>query len=135
MGSKSGKWYNKGSMNKVQKQFLQFLVRWLLNSLGIWVAIRLIGSIHYSGGLFEIIFAGLILSVINAVIKPILIILSLPMIVVTLGLFMLIVNGMSVYIAAILSPGLNMGFGSAILAGMVIGLINYALTHMFDLVR
>ena len=108
-------------------------MRWALNTLGLWIAVRLIGSINYSGAISDILVAGFILSVVNAVLKPIFVILALPMIVLSLGLFMLIVNGFMVYVAAALSPGLSIGFGSAILAGIVVGLINYALTHLFDL--
>ncbi|HEV2412197.1 MAG TPA: phage holin family protein [Candidatus Saccharimonadales bacterium] len=120
-------------MSNIQKQFLQFLLRWALNSLGLWIAVRLIGSINYSGAISDILVAGFILSVVNAVLKPIFVILALPMIIISLGFFMLIVNGFMVYLTAALSPGLQMGFGSAILAGIVVGLINYALTHLFDL--
>lgn len=119
----------------IRQQFLYFILRWALNSLGLWVAVRLIGSINYDGSLLMIFLAGLILSIINVIIKPILVILSLPFILVTLGLFMVVVNGVMVYIAAALSPGLSMGFGSAVLAGLIIGLINYALTHILDLKR
>ena len=50
----------------------------------------------------------------------------------TLGLFVLVINGLLVYITAALSPGLSMPFSAAILAGMIIGLINYVLTHVID---
>lgn len=119
----------------IKKQFLYFLVRWVLNSLGLWVSIRLISSIDYDGNLFIIFLAGLILSIINVIIKPLLVILSLPFILVTLGLFMALINGVMVYVAAALAPELSMGFSSAILAGLIIGLINYALTHILDLKR
>lgn len=119
----------------IRQQFLYFILRWALNSLGLWVAVRLISSINYDGSLMVIFLAGLILSIINVIIKPILVVLSLPFILVTLGLFMVVVNGVMVYIAAALSPGLSMGFGSAVLAGLIIGLINYALTHILDLKR
>ncbi|HSX28306.1 MAG TPA: phage holin family protein [Candidatus Saccharimonadales bacterium] len=119
----------------VRQQFIYFVLRWILNSLGLWVAVRLIGSIDYDGDLSVILIAGLILSVINVILKPILVILSLPFILITLGLFMVVVNGIMVYVAAALSPGLSMGFGSAILAGLIIGLINYTLTHILDLKR
>lgn len=119
----------------LKQQFLYFVLRWALNSLGLWVAVRLIGSIEYDGDLSVILIAGLILSVINVILKPVLVILSLPFIVITLGLFMLVVNGIMVYVAAALSPGLSMSFGPAILAGLIIGLINYTLTHILDLKR
>jgi len=119
----------------LKQQFIYFLLRWVLNTLGLWVAVRLIGSIDYDGDLSVIVIAGLILSIINVILKPIFVILSLPFIVITLGLFMLVVNGVMVYVAAALAPGLSMGFGSAILAGLIIGLINYTLTHILDLKR
>lgn len=115
------------------KQFLYFLLRWLLNSFGLWVSIRLISGIEFDGSLSVIVLGGLILSLVNAIIKPILLILSLPFIVFSLGLFTIIVNGFAVFIAASLTPGLSMGFWSAVLAGLIIGLINYALTHIIDL--
>ena len=116
----------------LSQQFMTFLLRWALNSLGLWVAARLIGSIEFDGSLMVIIGSGLILSLINTLIKPLLVILSLPFIVVTLGLFVIVINGFLVYITAALSPGLSMPFSAAILAGMIIGLINYALTHVID---
>jgi putative membrane protein len=119
----------------LRKQFVYFLLRWALNSLGLWVAVRLIGSIQYDGDWSLIILAGLILSLINVILKPILVILSLPFIVVSLGLFMVIINGLMVYLTAKLSPGLSMSFGSAVLAGLIVGLINYTLTHVLDIKR
>lgn len=119
----------------LRQQFVYFLVRWALNTLGLWVAVRLIGAIEYDGDLAVLLIAGLILSIINVILKPIFVILSLPFIVITLGLFMLVVNGLMVYVAAALAPGLSMGFGSAVLAGLIVGLINYALTHILDLKR
>lgn len=119
----------------LRKQFVYFLLRWALNSLGLWVAVRLISSIQYDGDWSLIILAGLILSLINVILKPILVILSLPFIVISLGLFMAIINGVMVYLTAKLSPGLSMSFGSAVLAGLIVGLINYTLTHILDIKR
>lgn len=115
----------------LSQQFMTFLVRWALNGLGLWVSARLISSIEYDG-IIVIIGAALVLCVVNTIIKPILVILSLPFIVVTLGLFLLLINGIMVYITAAIAPGLSMTFGAAVLAGMIIGLINYALTHVID---
>lgn len=77
--------------------------------------------------------AGLVLSLVNSILKPIIVILSLPAILLTLGLFMLVVNGLSVYIALALVPGLEVGFGTSILVGVIIWLINYALSAIIDL--
>jgi putative membrane protein len=121
----------------MQRQFFLFLLRWLLNSLGLWVAARLLAGhgVTYdeSQGFVLFFWAGLVLSLVNAVLKPLIIILSLPAILLTLGLFTLIVNGLMVWIAGALVGGFSITFWAAVLAGMVISLINYVLTNLLDL--
>src|SRR4051812_23011520 len=79
----------------------RFIVRWLVCSLGLFIAAGLLGSsIDYGNELHVIVIAGLVLAVINVVLKPIIVIFSLPAILFTLGLFMIIVNGLTVYIAS-----------------------------------
>ena len=111
----------------------RFLVRWLVCSLGLWIAAGLLsGSIRYDS-VAAIIIGGLILAIINIVIKPILVIFSLPAILLTLGLFMIIVNGLTVYIASKLYTPLHIThFWAAVFAGMVIGLVNYLVTTILE---
>lgn len=121
----------------MQRQFFRFLLRWVLNSLGLWVAVRLLNGhgVTYdeSQGFILFFWAGLLLSLVNVVLKPIIVILSLPAILLTLGLFTLIVNGLMVWITAHLASGLAIDFWPAVLAGMIISLINYVLTSLLDL--
>ncbi len=118
----------------MRAQLVFFIVRWLLISLGLWVASRLLGGsfqdTEASTGTF--LLAGLVLSVVNTLLKPIIVVLSLPAILVTLGLFMLIVNGLMVYIALRFVPGLEVSFWGAVLTGMIISLINYIMTGIID---
>lgn len=121
----------------IRRQFGIFLIRWLLNSFGLWVAVRLLGT-GYSEAQVESSFAifllaGLIFSVINSILKPIVVILSLPAILVTLGLFMVVVNGLMVYLSLKLTPGLQMTFLNSILTGMILSLINYIVSSVFEL--
>ena len=113
----------------MRNRLVIFIVRWLFNSLGLWVAVRLLGtgydSIHPSVTLTGILFAGLVFSLVNTVLKPIIVILSLPAILLTLGLFMIIVNGVLVYISLKLSPGISMTFLNSIFTGMILSLVNY----------
>jgi putative membrane protein len=113
----------------MKNNFLIFVVRWLFNSLGLWVAVRLFGTgydnIHVSVGIVGFLFAGLIFSLVNAVLKPFIVILSLPAILVTLGLFMLIVNGLMVWISFWIVPGISMSFLNSILTGIILSLVNY----------
>lgn len=111
----------------------RFLVRWLVCSLGLWIAAGLLRSgIEYEGTLV-IIIAGLILAVINAIIRPIVVLLSLPAILFTLGVFMIFINGFMVYLVSSLYPSLHItSFWIAILAGMIIGLVNYLVTAILE---
>ncbi len=115
----------------------RFIIRWFVCSLGLWIAAGFLkGSISYQNRLSAIVIAGLILALINAVIKPIIVIFSLPAIVVTLGLFMVVVNGLTVYLASKLYSPLDItNFWAAIFAGIMIGLVNYLVTAILEDVR
>ncbi len=109
-------------------------MRWLVCSLGLWIAAGLLGSdITYNSELKVIVIAGLILAIINAIIRPVLIILSLPAILLSLGLFMIIINGFTVYLASVLYSPLHItNFWAAMLAGIVIGLVNYLVSAILE---
>ncbi|HUC90106.1 MAG TPA: phage holin family protein [Patescibacteria group bacterium] len=123
---------------KNQSVLYRFLVRWIICSLGLWIAAGLLHShirIESSNGsqLGVVIIAGLILALINALIRPLAILLSLPAILLTLGLFMIIINGFTVWLAARLYSPLQIdSFWWAVLAGVVIGLVNYLVTTILE---
>ncbi len=121
----------------MKRQFLTFLLRWMLNSFGLWVAVRIFGT-GYSGaqinaGIVVFLMAGLIFSIVNAVFKPIAIILSLPAILITLGFFTIIVNGFMVWVSLKLAPGLQMTFWNSVLTGLVLSLVNYIVSSLLEL--
>jgi putative membrane protein len=118
----------------MNKPLYRFLTRWLVCSLGLWIAASFLSnSISYDSKVRVIIIAGLVLAVINVILKPILIIFSLPAILLTLGLFMIIINGLTVYIASKLYGPLHItNFWAAVFAGMVIGLVNYLVTAILE---
>jgi len=118
-----------------QKPLYRFLLRWFVSVLGIWIAAGLLGGerITYDSRITVIIIAGLILALVNTLIKPIVIILSLPAILFSLGLFMVVINGLMVLLVSALYPSLQIaGFGIAVLAGMIIGLVNYLVTAILE---
>jgi len=117
-----------------KRPFARFLIRWLVCSLGLWIAASLLSSsISYNSDAGVIIIAGLVLAIINIIIKPIIVIFSLPAILVTLGLFMIVVNGFMVFLASKLYTSLHVkNFWAAIFAGMVIGLVNYLVTAILE---
>ena len=112
----------------------RFLLRWMVSSLGLWIAAGLLSnSIDYQDRVGVIIIAGLLLAVVNILIRPIVVILSLPAILFTLGLFMIIVNGFMVFLVSKLYTPLEItNFWAAVLAGMIIGLVNYLVTAILD---
>lgn len=117
----------------MKKQFAQFLVRWGLNTMGLFAASLLLKGITYQEESHVLLIAALVLSIINALIKPFVIILSLPALLLTLGIFSIVINGLMVYLAHIIyKPFQVSSFGTAILAGLVVGLVNYIVTRVFD---
>lgn len=121
----------------MKRQFVTFVIRWVLNSFGLWVAVRIFGT-GYSNSQVDsnalvFLVAGLIFSLVNAVLKPAVMIVSLPAILVTLGLFTIIVNGLMVYISLKLAPGMTMSFLNSILTGLLLSLINYIVSSALEI--
>jgi putative membrane protein len=121
----------------MKRQFFTFVIRWVLNSFGLWVAVRIFGTGYsneqITNSVSVFLIAGLIFSIVNAVLKPIVIILSLPAILITLGLFTVIVNGLMVYISLKLAPGMHMTFLNSVLTGLVLSLVNYIVSSALEL--
>ncbi len=120
----------------MRKQFAIFLLRFAASTFGLWLAAKLLGTFSNNYAdvtLGSFLIAGLAFSLFNSLLRPLIIILSLPAILLTLGLFMLIVNGFLVYISVNLVPGLDMSFGHAILTGMLLSLINYVISGVLEL--
>lgn len=113
----------------MNKRLFVFIIRWLFNSLGLWVAVKLFGtgydSIEVSVGFAGFLLAGFIFSVVNSILRPLFVIISIPAILLTLGLFIVIVNGLMVYISLKIAPGIKMTFFNSILTGMILSLVNY----------
>lgn len=105
-----------------------------MSSLGLWIAAGLLGgSIDYQSRFRVIVISGLILALVNMTIKPIVILLSLPAILFSLGLFMIVINGLMVMLASKLYEPLHVtNFWAAMLAGMVIGLVNYLVVTILE---
>ena len=78
------------------------------------------------------LLAGLIFSAVNSVIRPLIVILSLPFVLITMGLFMLLVNGFMVWLAILISPNIEMTFGYAIISSLVLSLVNYLVSGFSD---
>lgn len=107
-----------------------FILRWLVNFLGLWAAATLLSGIDYSGRLRVLIWAALIFSIVNAVLRPLIVLLTLPAIVLTLGLFMLVINSFMLYMVTFLYPKFTItSVRSAIMAVIIIWGVNYLLDN------
>jgi len=103
-----------------------FLVRLVVAALGLWVADMLLPGIAITGT-GALIVSALLLGIVNAVIRPILLIITLPLTVVTLGLFILVVNGISLGLVAWLVPGFHIdGLFSATIGAVIVSLVSWA---------
>ncbi|HMQ95660.1 MAG TPA: phage holin family protein [Candidatus Saccharibacteria bacterium] len=118
----------------MKSQLQQFAFRWLLNSLGLWLAVRLFGTGYAETpeSLLTFLLVGLVLSIVNSLLKPLIIILALPALLLTLGVFMLIINGFLVYITFKIAPGVEMTFWHSVIAGVVISLVNYTVSSFVE---
>lgn len=123
----------------MKQQFAVFLVRWALNSFGLWIAVRLLGTgyqdVEVTAGFWGFLLAGLIFSLVNSIFKPLAVILSLPAILLTLGLFVLVVNGSLVYVSLLIAPGISMSFINSILTGIILSLVNYIVSAAVEIRR
>lgn len=120
---------------KVEQGFIyRFVLRWVVCSLGFWIAAGLFNDkISYDSRVSVVIISGFMLAIINALLKPLLVVASLPALLVTLGLFMVVINGATVYLVSKLYTPLHItSFTMAIVTGMIIGLVNYLVTAILE---
>lgn len=113
----------------------RFLVRWAVSSIGLWLASEILGneSISYQGRISVVIIAGLILAILNTIIRPIVVFLTLPAVLLTLGIFMVVINALMVLMAAWLYSSFEVdGFGIAVITGLIIGLVNWLVSIVLE---
>lgn len=89
---------------------MPFLIRWLVNAAALWVATQFVPGVSYSGGPLPLLAVALVFGVVNAVIRPVARLLTFPLIILTLGLFALVINGLMLMLTSALSSALGLGF-------------------------
>jgi putative membrane protein len=99
-----------------------FWVRFFITACGLLLATYLLEGVHL-GGAMSLLFAALVLCAVNAIVRPIMLLLTLPITVVTLGLFLLVLNGAMLGLAALLVPGFVIdGFWTAVFGAIIISM-------------
>ena len=112
-----------------------FLLHWFITAVALGVAARIVPGIHVAS-LFVLVLSGLVLGAVNAFVRPVLLVLTLPITVLTLGLFYLVVNGLAFALAAALVPGFTAAsLGSSIGGALVVGLVSWGLGWLLQPAR
>jgi len=109
-----------------------FIIRTVITAISLWVAVALIPGISYEGAWWGLLLVAIVFGVINALVRPVLVLLSCPLIVLTLGLFIFILNAFLLWLTGQVSGALGLdfrvtGFFSAILGAIIVGLVSTAL--------
>ncbi len=103
-----------------------FILRALITAIGLWIATRWVSGIRIDNA-STLILAGVLLGVVNAIVRPIAVVLTFPITILTLGLFLLVVNTGMVALVAAMLPGFHIwgGFWSAFLTALIVGITSW----------
>jgi putative membrane protein len=110
---------------------MRFLIHWAIVAAALWVAASVVPGVTVVS-VQALLVAALVLGLVNALVRPILTILTLPITILTLGLFYLVVNAAAFALAAALVPGFGVaGFGSAVIGALLVSLVSWVLGALF----
>ena len=108
---------------------MRFLIRFLTNAAALWVATRIVPGVTYEGGWLPFLGVSLVFAVINATLRPLIKLLTCPLILLTLGLFALVVNGLMLWLTSSVAGSLDLGFHvtgfwAAFFGGLVVSIVS-----------
>jgi putative membrane protein len=109
---------------------LNFVIRLLVNAVALVIVAYFLPGVHVAS-FWSAVIAALILGIVNAVLRPILFVLTLPVVILTLGLFTFVINAIMFYLVAHLNLGLTVdGFGSAFWGALVLSIVSFLLSSL-----
>lgn len=114
----------------IKEQIMVFMLRWATSSAGMWLCITLFAHLSGESTFWLYIVAGLIFSLVNSIIKPLATLISLPLIILTLGIFVLLINTAMVGLTIWILPDVEIGFGGAVLSALTMSMINYLVNFL-----
>jgi putative membrane protein len=110
----------------------RFIVTWFFNVVALWSAAELIDGIGYSGNEWVVVLAALVFSLVNIFVKPLVILFTLPLVILTLGLALFFVNLLMLYLTSWIVDDFKVeSFGAAILATIIVWIVNTVLEAAF----
>ena len=102
-----------------------FILRGLVAALGLWAATEILSGITINSAM-TLVIAGFLLGLVNAIVRPFALLLSLPALVLTLGLFLLVVNAALLGLVALVLPGFKIaGFWTAVGAALIVSIVSW----------
>jgi putative membrane protein len=112
---------------------MYFLLRLLINAAALWVAIQLVDGLEHLGSWWSLLFVALVFGLLNVSIRPLLKLLSLPAIILTLGLFIFVINALMLMLTGWVSGLLDLGFyvagfWDAFVGGLIISVVSFLLS-------
>jgi putative membrane protein len=112
---------------------MSLIIRLLVNAAALWVATRIVPGVTYRGDVLPFLGVALVFGIVNAFIRPVAKLLTLPIIILTLGLFALVVNGLMLWLTSALSGALGLGFHvsgfwAAFVGALVVSLVSTLLS-------
>lgn len=103
---------------------LGFLLHLVLTAGALLIVARLVGGVYVSG-FGAALFGALVLGLVNAIVRPVMILLTLPITLLTLGLFLFVINALMLWLVAALVPGIRIsGFGAALVGSLLLTILN-----------
>ncbi|MDC0834434.1 hypothetical protein AY599_10685 [Leptolyngbya valderiana BDU 20041] len=109
----------------------QFLITWLLTALALVVTAYIVPGLALPGGLTAALIAAVILGLVNAIVRPILIVLTLPITIVSLGLFLFVINAIGIWLVGYFTAGFTVnGFLPALVGSIVLSIVTSILNSL-----
>ncbi len=117
---------------------MRFVIRLIINAVALWVAIRVVQGVFpegitFTGGWHSLLLVALVFGVLNAIVRPILFVMTCPLLILTLGLFTLVLNAVVFWLTSVVSRALGLGFRvegflPALLGALVVSIVSVVLS-------
>lgn len=110
-----------------------FFIRWVINAVALYVAVLIVPGINFGGEWTDLLWVALIFGLLNALVRPLLKLLTFPLIILTLGLFTILINAVMLLLTSRIGQSFNLdfsvdGFWTALLGSLVISLVSVVMS-------
>lgn len=112
---------------------MRFIIRLVITAVALWVAVALVSGITFTGSWISLLLVALVFGIVNAIVRPLLKLLTCPLVLLTLGLFIFVINALMLWLTSTLSASLGLGFhvagfASAFWGALVVSIVSVVLS-------